>query len=60
MALVGIFITAAFVACRLKGALIWGILATALLGWILGIAPLPTGIVALPQFPRDSIRFLHF
>nr|WP_083888281.1 NCS2 family permease [Pleurocapsa sp. PCC 7327] len=55
MALVGILITAAFVARRVKGALIWGILATALLGWILRIAPLPTGIVAIPQFPIDLI-----
>ncbi len=55
MALVGILIAAAFVARRVKGALIWGILATALLGWILIIAPLPTGIVAIPQFPTDLI-----
>jgi adenine/guanine/hypoxanthine permease len=55
IALAGIFITSAFIARRLKGALILGILATALLGWILGIAPLPQGIVALPQFPRDLL-----
>ena len=55
MAIAGILITSAFVARRLKGALLWGILATALLGWILGVAPWPTGIVALPQWPGDLL-----
>lgn len=55
MAIIGILITSAFVARRIKGALLWGILATALLGWILGIAPWPTGIVALPQWPGDLV-----
>lgn len=51
MALFGIVITAAFVARRVKGGLLWGILATALLGWILGIAPWPQGIMQWPAFP---------
>ena len=51
MAIAGILITAAFVARRIKGALLIGILATALLGWILGIAPWPQGIIGLPVFP---------
>jgi len=51
VAIGGILITGAFVARRIKGALLWGILATALLGWILGIAPWPSGLVALPQWP---------
>ncbi len=55
IAIAGIFITAAFVARRVKGALLWGILATAILGWILGIAAPPEGIVALPQFPVDLV-----
>ncbi len=53
MAIAGILITAAFVARRIKGALLWGILATAILGWILGIAQPPTGLVALPPLPVD-------
>ncbi len=53
MASFGILITAALVARRIKGALLYGILATALLGWILGIAPLPKAIVALPPLPDD-------
>lgn len=53
LALFGILITAAFVVRRIVGALLWGILATALLGWITGIAPWPQGIVGLPQLPVD-------
>ncbi|WP_346293600.1 NCS2 family permease [Sphaerothrix gracilis] len=55
MALAGILITAAFVARRLKGALLWGILATALLGWILGVSPWPSGVVDIPAWPGDLI-----
>ena len=51
MAIAGILITAAFVARRIKGALLIGIFATALLGWILGVAPWPQGIVGFPAFP---------
>ncbi|MBF2036199.1 MAG: NCS2 family permease [Leptolyngbyaceae cyanobacterium T60_A2020_046] len=53
MALAGILISAAFVARRIPGALLWGILATALLGWILGISPWPQGIVGPPIWPAD-------
>jgi AGZA family xanthine/uracil permease-like MFS transporter len=55
MALVGLLITAALIARRIKGALLLGILATAILGWILGIAAPPQGIVALPQLPVDLV-----
>ncbi|MCU0535318.1 MAG: NCS2 family permease [Hydrococcus sp. Prado102] len=55
MALLGIFITAAFFARRIKGALILGILTTALLAWILRISPFPEQIIGLPQFPSDLI-----
>ena len=51
MAIAGILITSAFVARRIKGALLIGIFATALLGWILGVAPFPEGIVGFPDFP---------
>ncbi|MGK7899868.1 MAG: NCS2 family permease [Hormoscilla sp.] len=51
VAIAGILITGAFVARRLQGSLLWGIIATAVLGWILGIAPWPSGLVALPQWP---------
>ena len=55
MALIGILITSAFVARRVVGALLWGILATAVLGWIVGVAPWPTGIVGVPQMPVDLV-----
>lgn len=53
MAITGILIASALVARRVKGALLWAILATALLGWILGVSAWPTGIMALPQWPTD-------
>ncbi|HEY9670868.1 MAG TPA: NCS2 family permease [Waterburya sp.] len=49
MAILGILITCAFFVRRIKGALLWGIAATALLSWILGIAPWPKGIIGWPQ-----------
>ena len=55
MAIAGILLTTAFVARRIQGALLWGILATALLGWILGVAPWPKGIIAFPQWPGDLL-----
>jgi adenine/guanine/hypoxanthine permease len=55
VAIAGFLITAAFIARRIKGALLWGILATAILGWILNIAPWPQGIIALPQWPVDLL-----
>jgi adenine/guanine/hypoxanthine permease len=55
MAIIGILITSALVARRIKGALLWGILATALLGWILGTTPWPSGIIAIPAWPGDLL-----
>jgi AGZA family xanthine/uracil permease-like MFS transporter len=52
IAIIGLFITAAFVVRNIKGALLWGILATALLGWILNITPWPTGLFEIPPFPQ--------
>ncbi|MGD1896903.1 MAG: NCS2 family permease [Phormidesmis sp.] len=51
MAIAGILITGAFVARRIKGALLFGILATALLGWILGVTPWPQGLIGVPVLP---------
>lgn len=55
MAIFGILLTSAFMARRVKGALLWGVLATALLGWILGVSPWPQGVVGLPQWPGDLL-----
>ncbi|MBE9227687.1 NCS2 family permease [Phormidium sp. LEGE 05292] len=52
----GLLLTAALVARHIKGAILWGIFATALLGWILGIAPSPEKIIALPEWPKDLIN----
>ncbi|MEG4392452.1 NCS2 family permease [Microcoleus sp. BROC3] len=51
----GLLLTATLVARHVKGAILWGIFATALLGWILGIAPSPEKIIALPEWPQDLI-----
>jgi AGZA family xanthine/uracil permease-like MFS transporter len=51
MTLLGLLMTAALFARRLKGALLWGILATALLSWVLGVAEWPSGFMAIPQAP---------
>lgn len=53
VALAGLLITSAFVVRNIKGGLLWGILATAILGWILGITPPPQGIVSFPPFPKE-------
>jgi len=49
--LLGLAITAALMARRVAGALLWGILATALFAWGFGLSPLPDGFMALPRFP---------
>lgn len=49
----GVLLTATLVARHIKGAILWGIFATALLGWILGIAPCPEKIIALPEWPQS-------
>lgn len=51
IATVGIFLTAFLMLRRIRGALLWGIAGTALLGWVFGVAQPPTGIIALPAFP---------
>jgi AGZA family xanthine/uracil permease-like MFS transporter len=53
MAVAGLVITSAFVVRRVRGALLLGIFATAVLAWILGVATPPQGIFALPQLPKD-------
>ncbi|MGB3532557.1 MAG: NCS2 family permease [Microcoleaceae cyanobacterium] len=52
IAIIGLFITSAFVVRRVKGALLLGILSTALLGWIFNITSWPTGLFEIPPFPK--------
>jgi len=51
LATIGIFITAALVVRRVRGALLWGIIGTALLGWVFGVAKAPAGIISAPTVP---------
>jgi adenine/guanine/hypoxanthine permease len=51
LATVGIFLTVFFMVRRIRGALLWGIAGTAILGWVFGVAAPPTGIIAAPVFP---------
>ncbi|MEM9908520.1 MAG: NCS2 family permease, partial [Cyanobacteria bacterium P01_D01_bin.44] len=51
LATFGLFISALFMIRRIKGALLWGIAGTAILGWILRVSPGPSGLIALPAFP---------
>ncbi|WP_313887343.1 NCS2 family permease [Nodosilinea sp. LEGE 07088] len=53
MALLGLAITAALFSRRVTGALLWGILGTALLAWVFGVSPWPSGFMAIPQPPTD-------
>lgn len=55
VSLLGLAITGALFARRVTGALLWGIIATALFAWLFGVAPWPEGIVALPQAPVDLV-----
>lgn len=51
VALVGLFVTGVLVAREVEGGLLWGMLATAGLGWITGAAPLPSGVIGAPPSP---------
>jgi AGZA family xanthine/uracil permease-like MFS transporter len=51
LATFGIFISSMFIVRRIKGALLWGIAGTAILGWLFGVAAAPKGIAEFPTFP---------
>jgi AGZA family xanthine/uracil permease-like MFS transporter len=53
VSLLGLAITAALFARRVTGALLWGIIATALFAWLFGVAPWPEGVIGIPQAPVD-------
>lgn len=50
LALAGLVITAAFMALRVRGAILWGILVTTLIGIPLKITEMPTGLIQFPNF----------
>ncbi|NLM96523.1 MAG: NCS2 family permease [Halanaerobiaceae bacterium] len=49
IAIAGLIITGILQARKIKGALLWGILAATVLGWLNGVTPAFNGIVALPK-----------
>jgi AGZA family xanthine/uracil permease-like MFS transporter len=51
IAAIGILIGSALIVRRVKGALLWGIMATAILGWIVGAAAWPKGLLQMPPMP---------
>ncbi|NEP19403.1 MAG: NCS2 family permease, partial [Leptolyngbya sp. SIO4C1] len=51
LATFGLLISVLFIIRRIKGALLWGIAGTAILGWLLGVSPGPSGLIAAPLFP---------
>jgi len=53
LATFGILISSLFIIRRVKGALLWGIGGTAILGWVFGVAPAPTGFMEIPAFPSN-------
>jgi adenine/guanine/hypoxanthine permease len=53
LATFGILISSLFMIRRIKGALLWGIAGTAILGWVFGVAAAPEGIIAPPIFPSN-------
>ncbi len=55
IALVGIALTAALVTRRISGALLWGMLVTALLAWLTGAAPWPQGFFEIPKVPTSLV-----
>ena len=62
LAIFGLCLMALLSALKVKGALLFGILATTLLGWVFGIPGRPQGIgdiVALPDFSALSSTFLQ-
>jgi AGZA family xanthine/uracil permease-like MFS transporter len=66
-AIFGLIFTAVLLARSVKGAMLWGILITAMIGWVFGFAPPPQGIVAFPKLPINLLgqaiwgfRYLSF
>ncbi|MGI6610543.1 MAG: NCS2 family permease [Limnochordia bacterium] len=49
LTLIGVIITGILMSLRVKGAILWGIIAAAILGVPLGVVQLPTGIFQMPH-----------
>jgi len=55
MALFGLAVITGLTVRRVKGAVLWGVLGTSLLAWLLRVAPAPQSIFSLPQLPTDLL-----
>lgn len=57
LALFGLFIIAGLMCRKVIGSILWGIVLTAAIGMLLGVSPLPEGIVSMP--PSIAPTFLQ-
>lgn len=60
LALGGLFLTAALVARRIPGAILWGITIVTGMGWVLHVAALPSSLFSLPSFPSQTFLAFDF
>lgn len=58
----GLLLIAALMARRVRGAILWGILGTALLGMVTGAAPFPEKLFSVPPWPGTTFgaAIVHF
>jgi len=54
LACIGLILTGVLLALRVRGAILWGILAATVIGIPLGVTPIPNGIVQWPHFGEWS------
>lgn len=50
LAAIGIIITGILIARNVRGAILWGILATTIIGIPMGVTQMPSGIIQIPRF----------
>ncbi len=60
LAVIGFVMIAALMCWRVKGAILWGIVATAVAGYFLGLGAAPAGVVALPFTDPYDLREIAF
>lgn len=60
LALIGILITSVLLVKDIKGALLWGILATTIIGIPMGVTPMPESIVSMPPSLKPTLLKFDF
>lgn len=58
LALMGVLVTGVLLVKEVKGALLWGILGTTIIGIPLGVTPMPTALMSMP--PSIAPTFMKF